>query len=248
MKMLKSPRNARKDVVSASLTTSRGEREGAVRIVGGRWRRTPLAVVDRNGLRPTPERVRETVFDWLGHLLGSFSGKSALDLFAGSGALGFEALSRGMKAADFVERDSRQAALLKHAAAKLSEKEANGTQIRVHQGDAFQFLEGAASYYDVIFIDPPYALNLQDEAIVEAAKCLGPNGILYVERSGVLTSPEVLDQQKLVRLRSMSAGQVTCELLGFAAGSLAALAKVKKPLRGKAAKIAAKQAQKAAQG
>ena len=202
-----------------------------MRIVGGRWRRTPLAVVDRNGLRPTPERVRETVFDWLGHLLGSFSGKSALDLFAGSGALGFEAL-----------------ALLKHAAAKLSEKEANGTQIRVHQGDAFQFLEGAASYYDVIFIDPPYALNLQDEAIVEAAKCLGPNGILYVERSGVLTSPEVLDQQKLVRLRSMSAGQVTCELLGFAAGSLAALAKVKKPLRGKAAKIAAKQAQKAAQG
>ena len=236
MKMLKSPRNARKDAVSASLTTSRGEREGAVRIVGGRWRRTPLAVADRNGLRPTPERVRETVFDWLGHL------------FAGSGALGFEALSRGMKAADFVERDSRQAALLKHAAAKLSEKEANGTQIRVHQGDAFQFLEGAASYYDVIFIDPPYALNLQDEAIVEAAKCLGPNGILYVERSGVLTSPEVLDQQKLVRLRSMSAGQVTCELLGFAAGSLAALAKVKKPLRGKAAKIAAKQAQKAAQG
>ena len=177
-----------------------------MRIVGGRWRRTSLAVADRNGLRPTPERVRETVFDWLGHLLGSFSGKSALDLFAGSGALGFEALSRGMKAADFVERDSRQAALLKHAAAKLSEKEANGTQIRVHQGDAFQFLEGAASYYDVIFIDPPYALNLQDEAIVEAAKCLGPNGILYVERSGVLTSPEVLDQQKLVRLRSMSAG------------------------------------------
>ena len=104
---------------------------------------------------------------------------------------------------------------MKHAAAKLFEKEANGTQIRVHQGDAFQFLEGAASYYDVIFIDPPYALNLQDEAIVEAAKCLGPNGILYVERSGVLTSPEVLDQQKLVRLRSMSAGQVTCELLGL---------------------------------
>ena len=171
-----------------------------------------------------------------------------LDLFAGSGALGFEALSRGMKAADFVERDSRQAALLKHAAAKLSEKEADDIQIRVHQGDAFEFLEGTASCYDVIFIDPPYALDLQDKAIVEAAKCLGPNGILYVERSGVLTSPEMLEQQKLVRLRSMSAGQVTCELLGFAAGALAALAKAKKPLRGKAAKIAAKQAQKAAQG
>ena len=100
----------------------------------------------------------------------------------------------------------------------------------------------------MIFIDPPYALDLQDKAIVEAAKCLGPNGVLYVERSGVLTSPEVLEQQKLVCLRSMSAGQVTCELLGFAAGALAALAKAKKPLRGKAAKIAAKQAQKAAQG
>lgn len=220
-----------------------------MRIVGGRWRRTPLAVADRNGLRPTPERVRETVFDWLGHLLGSFSGKSVLDLFAGSGALGFEALSRGMKAADFVERDSRQAALLKQAAAKLSEKEADDIQIRVHQGDAFEFLKGTASCYDVIFIDPPYALDMQDKAIVEAAKWLGPNGVLYVERSGVLTSPEVLEQQKLVRLRSMSAGQVTCELLGFAAGALAALAKAKKPLRGKAAKIAAKQqAQKAAQG
>lgn len=121
MKMLKSPRNARKDAVSASLTTSRGEREGAVRIVGGRWRRTPLAVADRNGLRPTPERVRETVSTGLG-IFRLLSGKSVLDLFAGSGALGFEALSRGMKAADFVERDSRQAALLKQAAAKLSEK------------------------------------------------------------------------------------------------------------------------------
>ena len=141
-----------------------------MRIVGGRWRRTPLAVADRNGLRPTPERVRETVFDWLGHLLGSFSGKSVLDLFAGSGALGFEALSRGMKAADFVERDSRQAALLKQAAAKLSEKEADDIQIRVHQGDAFEFLKGTASCYDVIFIDPPYALDMQDKAIVEPAK------------------------------------------------------------------------------
>ena len=184
-----------------------------MRIVGGRWRRTPLAVADRNGLRPTPERVRETVFDWLGHLLGSFSGKSVLYLFAGSGALGFEALSRGMKAADFVERDSRQAALLKQAAAKLSEKEADDIQIRVHQGDAFEFLKGTASCYDVIFIDPPYALDMQDKAIVEAAKCLGPNGVLYVERSGVLTSPEVLEQQKLVRLRSMSAGQVTLQLV-----------------------------------
>lgn len=142
MKMLKNPRNARKDAVSASLTTSRGEREGAVRIVGGRWRRTPLAVADRNGLRPTPERVRETVFDWLGHLLGSFSGKSALDLFAGSGALGFEALSRGMKATDFVERDSRQAALLKHAAAKLSEKRPMAPRSEFIREMLFSFLRG----------------------------------------------------------------------------------------------------------
>lgn len=113
-----------------------------MRIVGGRWRRTPLAVADRNGLRPTPERVRETVFDWLGHLLGSFSGKSALDLFAGSGALGFEALSRGMKAADFVERDSRQAALLKHAAAKLSEKRPMAPRSEFIREMLFSFLRG----------------------------------------------------------------------------------------------------------
>ena len=211
MKMLKSPRNARKDAVSASLTTSRGEREGAVRIVGGRWRRTPLAVADRNGLRPTPERVRETVFDWLGHLLGSFSGKSALDLFAGSGALGFEALSRGMKAADFVERDSRQAALLKHAAAKLSEKEANGTQIRVHQGDAFQFLEGAASYYDVIFIDPPFALSLHQQAVQAALPHLKEDGFIYLENESEI-SDELLRSWGLETVRRGKAGAV-CYLL-----------------------------------
>lgn len=214
-----------------------------MRIVGGRWRRTPLAVAGRLGLRPTPERVRETVFDWLAHLFGTLDGRSALDLFAGSGALGFEALSRGMRRADFVELDRAQAANLKAVAGRLSDDRAEAA---VHLGDAFAFLDRPGGSWDVVFIDPPYALGLQDEAIARAAGRLSRDGVIYVERAGDRTSPEVLAASGLVRLRAMTAGQVACELLGFADGPLAALAKPEKPLRGKAAKIAAKQAMKAA--
>ena len=177
---MKSPKKERGRSSAVSLTTSSGRRAGEVRIVGGRWRRTPLVVTDREGLRPTPERVRETVFDWLGHLLGSYAGRRALDLFAGSGALGLEALSRGFAVLDLVERDRAQAAGIRAALERLGALEAAA----LHVEDAFAFLARSPLLWDVIFIDPPFALGLQDDAVARALERLAPDGILYVERSG----------------------------------------------------------------
>ena len=198
-----------------------------MRIVGGRWRRTPLVVTDREGLRPTPERVRETVFDWLGHLLGSYAGRRALDLFAGSGALGLEALSRGFAALDLVERDRAQAAGIRTAIERLGA----GGEAALHVEDAFAFLARSPHLWDVIFIDPPFALGLQDSAAERALERLAPDGVLYVERPGELTDDALLVRLGLVRLRAASAGQVSCELLARADGALAPLAKVDKKMK-----------------
>ncbi|WP_297608136.1 RsmD family RNA methyltransferase [uncultured Sutterella sp.] len=196
-----------------------------MRLVGGLWRRTPLAVADLGGLRPTPERVRETVFDWLRHLFGTFEGRSALDLFAGSGALGLEALSRGMAVLDAVELDRVQARNILQTVERLSAEE----NVRVHREDAFGFLGRTTESYDVIFIDPPFALNLQDEAIRRALPRLKNEGILYVERAGLRTAEALLDELGLVRLRSTSAGQVDCELLARKESLMAGLAREEKP-------------------
>lgn len=221
---MKSPKKERGRSSAVSLTTSPGRRAGEVRIVGGRWRRTPLVVTDREGLRPTPERVRETVFDWLGHLLGSYAGRRALDLFAGSGALGLEALSRGFAALDLVERDRAQAAGIRAALERLGALD----EAALHVEDAFALLARTPLLWDVIFIDPPFALGLQDDALTRALERLAPDGILYVERSGELTGGALLERLGLVRLRATTAGQVSCELLARADGALAPLAKTDK--------------------
>lgn len=226
---MKNPKKERGRSNLVSLTTSSRARAGEVHLVGGLWRRTPLAVADLGGLRPTPERVRETVFDWLRHLFGTFEGRSALDLFAGSGALGLEAVSRGMAALDAVELDKVQAKNILQTVVKLSA----GDIVRIHGEDAFGFLDRTTESYDVIFIDPPFALNLQDEAIRRALPRLKNEGILYVERTGRRTDEALLDELGLVRLRSTSAGQVDCELLARKESLMAGLAREEKPSKKK---------------
>lgn len=223
---MKSFRKERTGSSPSSLTCSTARREGVVRIVGGIWRRTPLAVADLAGLRPTPERVRETVFDWIGHLLGTLEGSSVLDLFAGSGALGLEALSRGAASLDAVERDRRQAAAIEGVVKKL------GAAAEVHVSDAFVYLEhGPDRTWDLIFIDPPFALDLQERAVRAALGKLAPDGVLYVERPGGETGEEVLSELGLVRLRAGSAGAVSFELLARRTSPLAALAREPKPAK-----------------
>ncbi len=149
--------------------------EGQVRIVGGRWRNTRLAVPDLPGLRPTSDRVRETLFNWLAPVL---PGARVLDLFAGSGALGLEAVSRGAAAAQLVERDPGLAERLRAQVARLDA----AAQVRVAQEDALAWLaRPAAEVVDLVFLDPPFAAGLWDAVLARLPAHLSPAAWLYLE-------------------------------------------------------------------
>ena len=148
---------------------------GQVRIIGGRWRNTRLAIGDIAGLRPTGDRVRETLFNWL---MPRLPGARVLDLFAGSGALGLEAVSRGAAAAVLVERDAAQAARLREAVARL---QAAG-QVTVAQDDALRWLDAApAAGFDLVFLDPPFAAGLLPQVLPALAPHLAADAWIYVE-------------------------------------------------------------------
>ncbi len=149
-----------------------------VRIVGGEWRSRLVHFPPSAELRPTPDRVRETLFNWLGQRL---DGLEVLDLFAGSGALGFEALSRGASRAVLVERERPVAEALRAAARELG---ATGAQ--VVQGDALAFLSRCTDKFDVVFVDPPYASGLAARALERLAERLKPRGRVYVESAAAL--------------------------------------------------------------
>jgi 16S rRNA (guanine966-N2)-methyltransferase len=124
-------------------------RGGEVRIIGGEWRRRRIAFPGTEQLRPTPDRVRETLFNWLGQDL---TGLSCLDLFAGSGVLGLEAASRGAARVTLVESDRRVVAALQESTRMLG-----ANQVRVVHADALEFLSRNGAAYDVVFVDPPFA-------------------------------------------------------------------------------------------
>jgi 16S rRNA (guanine966-N2)-methyltransferase len=148
---------------------------GRVRIIGGRWRNTRLDVPDAPGLRPTSDRVRETLFNWLQPAL---PGASVLDLFAGSGALGLEAVSRGAARAVLVERDPKLAAAVRAVAARLQ----GGEAVQVVQGDALAWLHAQpGAGFDVAFIDPPFDANLWGGVLPALVPHLAPRAWLYVE-------------------------------------------------------------------
>lgn len=150
-------------------------RPGSVRIIGGRWRGTRLPVPDRPGLRPTSDRVRETLFNWLQPVL---PGARVLDLFAGSGALGLEAASRGAATAQLVEADPQLAQALADAAARL---DPDG-RVAVWRGDALAFLrEHAGERYDIAFVDPPFAAGLWPAVLELLPARLTSDAWLYVE-------------------------------------------------------------------
>jgi 16S rRNA (guanine966-N2)-methyltransferase len=154
---------------------SRCGKPHTIRIIGGNWKRTPLPVLDLDGLRPTPDRVRETLFNWLGQDL---DGLRCLDLFAGSGALGFEAASRGASRVLMVERNSRAAAQLRANLERL-----NARNIEIAEADALRLAAGLPpESFDVIFIDPPFGDQaLLSRALELAARLATPDGAIYVE-------------------------------------------------------------------
>lgn len=151
-----------------------GPVSGSVRIIGGHWRGTKLPVADVAGLRPTSDRVRETLFNWLQPIL---PGARVLDLFAGSGALGLEAVSRGAREAVLVERDPALAANLRQLAARLPD----GDRVQVICADALAWLRDAPDGFDLAFVDPPFAAGLWRPALDALAAQMAGDAWLYVE-------------------------------------------------------------------
>lgn len=148
---------------------------GSVRIIGGRWRGTRLAVSQAAGLRPTSDRVRETVFNWLQPVL---PGARVLDLFAGSGALGLEAVSRGAAHAQLVESDPALAQALQGAVQRLSA----GDQVKVDRADALAWLrKEQALPFDIAFVDPPFQAGLWPAALEGLPARLADHAWLYLE-------------------------------------------------------------------
>jgi len=156
---------------------SNSRRPHQVRIIAGQWKRTPLPVATIDGLRPTPDRVRETVFNWLEHLqLRRWDNRRCLDLFAGTGALGFEAASRG--AAEVIMVESHPAAM-KNLQAVRDKLQAQ--QVMLRQGDAAHLLPTLPGLFDLIFLDPPYQQRQLPDLLPACLQRLNPDGLLYLE-------------------------------------------------------------------
>ena len=162
--------NSQRTQKFASADTKRHNR---VRIVGGEWRSRVIEFPDALGLRPTPDRVRETLFNWLGQTL---TNQHCLDLFAGSGALGYEAASRGAASVTMVEQDRAAADALAHNQTKLA-----ATTCKIIRGDALKFIATSKEKFDVIFVDPPFASQLMSQLLPLLANKLTSTGVLYAE-------------------------------------------------------------------
>ena len=152
-----------------------------VRIIAGKWRSRILRFPDSASLRPTPDRVRETLFNWLGQRL---DGLVCLDLFAGSGALGFEALSRGAGRVVMVESSREAARSLMANAGELQAAEAE-----IVAGDALAYLGRTTERFDVVFVDPPYASDLAARTLAALPPHLEPDARVSVESAEALDVP-----------------------------------------------------------
>lgn len=154
-----------------------------VRIIGGAWRSRLIAFPSRKDLRPTPDRVRETLFNWLGQDL---TGKTCLDLFAGSGALGFEAASRGARRVVMVESDPAT-----FRALQASRELLKAGAVELARADALEFLRSDTGQYDVVFLDPPFKSDYWRRVAPLLPRRLGPGALVYHESApGRETAPE----------------------------------------------------------
>ncbi|MES2939966.1 MAG: 16S rRNA (guanine(966)-N(2))-methyltransferase RsmD [Pseudomonadota bacterium] len=176
-----------------------------VRIVGGQWKRTRLAVPDKPGLRPTPDRVRETLFNWLGQDL---TGWRCVDAFAGTGALGLEAASRGASDVLLVEHDADLVAQLRANQARL-----NAAALRVQRGNGVTALAGLPpASVDLVFLDPPFDAGLYDKALAATTPALAPDGLVYLEAPSAWDD-RLLAPHGLELVRHLRAGAVHAHLL-----------------------------------
>lgn len=174
--------------------------QNKLRIIGGEWRSRQLNFQDTPGLRPTPVRIRETLFNWLQH---DVIASRCLDLYAGSGALGVEAASRGAKAVVQVENNAQACRQLKENIVKLEAE-----QIKIVQQDVFRFLAGDTEPFNLVFLDPPFAKQMAQQTCqwLEDKGWLAPNGKIYVE---VEKGVQINDMpENWLQLKKKTAGEV----------------------------------------
>ncbi|MFQ5934910.1 MAG: 16S rRNA (guanine(966)-N(2))-methyltransferase RsmD [Acidiferrobacterales bacterium] len=173
---------------------------GRLRIIGGKWRRQRLLVPAGVSVRPTPDRVRETLFNWLGPWLPA---ARCIDLFAGTGALCLEALSRGAASAVMVESSPRVATVLRENVARLGAENAH-----IVERDAVAYLQGPVQAFDIVFIDPPFDSELiaHVSRLLDERGWINPGGLVYVEAPRQLTVPPIPNTWEL--LHSQVAGHV----------------------------------------
>jgi 16S rRNA (guanine966-N2)-methyltransferase len=171
-----------------------------VRIIGGAWRSRRIRFAPNPGLRPTPDRVRETLFNWLGQDLTGFN---CLDLFAGSGALGFEAASRGATRVVMVERDRAA-----YAAIERNKQMLGADQVELARDDALEFVRRDRGEYDVIFLDPPFRSGYGERLLPLLPPRMAPHGSVYYESGETMQWPLGWSVAKEGR-----AGQVVYQLL-----------------------------------
>ena len=181
-------------------SSKHGKPAGRVRIVGGRWRSRLIDVPARPELRPTPDRVRETLFNWLGQRL---DGCACLDLYAGSGALGFEAASRGAARVVMVEADRAVLAALRRSRERLPAE-----QVEIVAGDALEYLARAGERFDVVFLDPPFRQNALPALLAKLPPRLQPGARVYLEGAEAVAAAAPWRELKRAR-----AGQVSVQLL-----------------------------------
>ena len=177
--------------------------ENEIKIIGGLYKGKILPVKSAEGLRPTPARVRETIFSWLG---SNIENANVLDLFAGSGALGFESLSRGAKKVTLVEMNPQTADSLKSVAQSF-----NSDNIEVIKANAINYLENTSQKFDVIFIDPPYKLDIYEKTLnlILKRNLIDENSVIYVEmRNG---SNQIVPGLECIR--EQTAGQAKYTLM-----------------------------------
>ena len=178
---------------------------GEVRIIGGQYKRSKLPVANKPGLRPTPDRVRETLFNWLGQDL---SGWRCIDVFAGTGALGFEAASRGAAEVMLCEQDAALAVQLKALQDKL-----HASMVKVERGDGLAALRRlSAGSQQLVFLDPPFESALYEPALKAAAQAISATGLIYLEAPKAWTDEE-LSPFGLQNHKASKAGAVYFHLL-----------------------------------
>jgi len=192
-------------------TSGMSKARNQLRIIGGQWRGRKLSFPEIPGLRPTPDRVRETLFNWLAPVI---SGARCLDLFAGSGALGLEALSRGASQVVLVDNHS---AVIKQLHANLALLQSIAAE--AVKAEALHYLMGPASAFDIVFLDPPYQADLLPECIeqLEQGGWLNSHAWIYLESSSKSGLPPL--PPSWVLFRSKTAGEVGYHLVQRVASS-----------------------------